>query len=105
MNRTIPLGIEIRQETPDDYSGIRDVVRSAFPSDVEARLVDLLRVRGKTLISLVANDGNQIVGHTLLSPITIDTCPEGFRGLGLAPSPSDRQFKTKVLAQASSGKA
>jgi putative acetyltransferase len=97
VNRTITLGIEIRQETPEDSGAIRDVVRSAFPSDVEARLVDLLRARGKASISLVASHGNRIVGHALFSPITIVTCPDGFRGLGLAPVAVQPEFQNQGI--------
>jgi putative acetyltransferase len=80
------LKIEIRQEEPQDRDAIRLVVRAAFDGrDAEVRLVDLLRDRDKTPISLVASSGHQIVGHILFSPITVGQTPEGFRGLGLAP--------------------
>jgi putative acetyltransferase len=66
---------------------------AAFPTDVEARLVDRLRETGHARLSLVAeSDGGALVGHVLFSPVTIVkglgassiTAPVG-SGLGLAP--------------------
>jgi len=64
--------MEIREERPGDQEAIRRVHRDAFGGDLEARLVDLLRERGKAVTSLVADDHGQIVGHILFSEVTID---------------------------------
>jgi putative acetyltransferase len=77
--------VQIRDETRADLSGIREVHRAAFDSPAEARLVDLLRERGKAPISLVAEASGQIVGHILFSPISIEPPHPGWHGLGLAP--------------------
>ena len=58
--------------------------RDAFAGDVEARLVDLLRARGRVVVSLVALEDDQVVGHVLFSPVTIEGTENG-RALGLAP--------------------
>ncbi len=76
--------MEIREERPGDQEAIRRVHRDAFGGDLEARLVDLLRERGKAVTSLVADDHGQIVGHILFSEVTIDAA-SGCRALGLAP--------------------
>jgi putative acetyltransferase len=77
--------IEIRVERPGDVTAIRDINERAFGSSAEARLVDQLRAANKAVISLVAQHGNQVVGHILFSPVTVTTAPESFRGVGLAP--------------------
>jgi putative acetyltransferase len=77
--------IEIRIERPDDIAAIRDVNERAFGESAEARLVDQLRASNKAVISLVAQHGDQVVGHILFSPVTIANAPEAFRGAGLAP--------------------
>jgi putative acetyltransferase len=77
--------IEIRIERPDDIAAIRDVNERAFGESAEARLVDQLRASNKAVISLVAQHGDQVVGHILFSPVTITNAPEFFRGAGLAP--------------------
>ena len=76
--------MEIRDERAGDQEAIRRVHLDAFGGDVEARLVDLLRARGKTVTSLVAEDNGQVVGHILFSPVTIDAEAD-CRALGLAP--------------------
>ena len=77
--------IEIRNETPDDVPAIRDVNERAFGAPAEAQLVDRLRAANKAVVSLVAQHGEQVVGHILFSPISVTNAPGTFRGLGLAP--------------------
>jgi putative acetyltransferase len=76
--------MEIREERPGDEDAIRRVHLEAFGGDVEARLVDLLRERGKGIASLVAEEDGHIVGHILFSPVTIDGT-SNCRAVGLAP--------------------
>ena len=78
------MDIQIRSEEAQDIEQVRDIVRAAFPSDVESRLVDALRENGKAIISLVAVKCNEVLGHILFSPVTT-TPPGDGTGLGLAP--------------------
>jgi putative acetyltransferase len=89
--------IEIREENSTDQDAIRDVLRSAFPRDAEARLVDLLRQRQLASIALVAAADNRIVGHILFSPVTVANTPPRFRGLGLAPVAVHRDFQNRGI--------
>jgi len=74
--------MNIRPEHPEDTEKIRKVLLEAFGTDAEANLVDALRNAGVELISLVAVENNEIIGHILFSPVTID----GKTGImGLAP--------------------
>jgi len=75
--------ITIRGEQAADIPAIHAVHCAAFPTDAEARLVDLLRANGHATVSLVAELDGQIVGHILFSPITIAN--QAANGLGLAP--------------------
>jgi putative acetyltransferase len=63
----------IRQERPEDVAGIRHVNEQAFDGPAEADLVDLLRTRGKVVLSLVAAQDDRIVGHILFSPVMIES--------------------------------
>jgi len=72
----------VRPEEPGDVAAIHAVHVAAFPTDVEARLVDALRVAGRLDVSLVAEDGGRVVGHIAFSPVTVG---EATCGLGLAP--------------------
>lgn len=53
----------IRPERPGDVPGIRAVNERAFGQPDEAALVDAVRARGERTISLVAVDGDRVVGH------------------------------------------
>jgi putative acetyltransferase len=74
--------LEVRPERPEDRARVWQFHASAFPTRAEADLVDALRTGGRAVISLVATDGADVVGHVLFSPVTIDDKPAG---LGLAP--------------------
>lgn len=78
--------IEVRLATADDLPAIIQVVTAAFPTDAEARLVEHLCAAGHDELSLVASDKDQIVGHVLFSPVTIERDGRAVgEGLGLAP--------------------
>ncbi len=72
----------LRPEHRADRNAIHTLVASCFPTDAEARLVDLLRDAGNLSVTLVAIDDEAIVGHVALSPVTTQ---EGHTGFGLAP--------------------
>jgi putative acetyltransferase len=74
----------IRDERPVDVDSIRAVNLTAFETSTEADLVDALRRRATPLISLVAEDGANVVGHILFSPVTLASEP-GLTVMGLAP--------------------
>jgi putative acetyltransferase len=75
----------VRPEKPEDIPAIRIVNRRAFGGAAEADLVDALRLNGKTVISLVAEDDGLIVGHIFFSPVVIQSKGAGLTGVGLAP--------------------
>lgn len=75
----------IREENSYDIKPIFRVNEQAFETNAEARLVDLLRDRGKATVSLVAEVGGQIVGHILFSPVSIEPPARNWIALGLAP--------------------
>ena len=75
--------LTIRPERDGDAEAIRSVVAAAFPTAAEAHLVDALRQQQAAVISLVADEGGQVVGHILFSPVTLDGADA--RMLGLAP--------------------
>lgn len=74
--------VRIRPERNGEAAAIHTVVAACFPTDGEARLVDLLREVGRLPVSLVADVDGQIVGHVACSPVTV---PVGAAGAGLAP--------------------
>lgn len=74
--------LSIRAERPEDVDAIRAVHLAGFPTQAEARLVDLLREAGHLTISLVADIDGRVVGHVGFSPVSAESGPVG---VGLAP--------------------
>lgn len=72
--------IDLRDENPGDCNAIYQVVTSTFGQLAEAELVNKLRDDGDSVISLVAVEEGQIVGHVLLSRMEAP-----FPALALAP--------------------
>lgn len=77
--------ISIRDEQTQDIPTIREVNIKAFGQPEEAHLVDKLRQNCNDLLSLVAVKGDQVVGHILFSPATIESEDRAVQGMSLAP--------------------
>ena len=73
--------IDFRDETPHDWKAVTEVVSSAFGQLAEAELVNELRKAGDRVVSMVADEDGQIVGHVLLSRMDAP-----FPALALAPA-------------------
>jgi putative acetyltransferase len=89
--------ITIREEKPEDASSIREVNDRAFGQPLEGRLVDLLRANGGVLLSLVAVNDADIVGHILFSPVTLDSDGGDLHGAGLGPMAVLPEFQGKEV--------
>jgi putative acetyltransferase len=89
--------VEIRNETPNDYSAIRELNERAFGGPVEAKLVDMLRAANNIVISLVAVHQNRVVGHILFSPVTVAEAPGTLRAVGLAPMSVLPEFQNRGI--------
>ena len=76
--------MEIRAETEDDFGWVRELNLAAFEGSAEADLVDGLRQNASPVISLVAEEEGQIVGHILFSPVSHSEHPD-LKVMGLAP--------------------
>jgi putative acetyltransferase len=75
---------EIRPELPSDADGLRALNRQAFGGEAEAKLVDLLRERGRNIVSLVAVESDQVIGQVLFTEVYV-TPATLYKGVGLAP--------------------
>ena len=75
----------IRPEATEDLAAIRNVNVEAFGSSVEADLIEQLRSRQAYMLSLVATDGDRVIGHILFSPVAIESEKTSFEALGLGP--------------------
>ena len=77
--------LSVRRELPQDIDSIRYVNEQAFGQKQEANLVDELRNRGVVTLSLVAITLDDIVGHILFSPVTVNSETSSFEAITLAP--------------------
>jgi putative acetyltransferase len=77
--------VSIRHETASDREAVFRVESAAFGEETEARLVDQLRDNGHSLLSLVAEDQGEIVGHLMFSPMTIEGPAGSWDAVCLAP--------------------
>ena len=74
------MDMVIRDEGLHDRTAVRAVVEAAFARRDEADLVDRLYAYRDCELSLVAVEGDDVVGHVLFSPLRAP-----FRALALAP--------------------
>ncbi|MDD9890981.1 MAG: N-acetyltransferase [Gammaproteobacteria bacterium] len=88
--------MKIRKEINEDSEKIFALNASAFPSEVEARLVDRLRETATPFVSLLAEEDGEIKGHILFTPVTLDSAPE-LSMLGLAPMAVAPQFQNSGI--------
>jgi putative acetyltransferase len=77
--------VRIRAERPSDLQAIREINEQAFGQKLEADLVDTIRASDRFVpaLSLVAEDGDELVGHVLLSYVDLE--PGSHRILQLGP--------------------
>jgi putative acetyltransferase len=77
--------LRIRVEEPRDQDAIREIHKRAFGGEIEADLVDRLRVSCPVRLSLVAERDSRPVGHILFTPAVIESPARRVVGMGLAP--------------------
>lgn len=78
--------MQIRSCDPGDHAGVGAVLKSAFPTRAEAQLVVTLRAADADTLELVAEDGGQVVGTVMFSPVTAISANGSLAyGIGLGP--------------------
>lgn len=74
----------IRLEEPRDQEAVRNVNETAFGGPTEADLVEALRQECMSVVALVAELNEEVVGHILFSPVSREPpSPKQLVGLGL----------------------
>ena len=91
--------ITIREEKSEDPTGIRKVNEIAFGQPAEANIIDKLRRDCGEFLSLVAVDGDDIVGHIFFSPATIEDKGRVIKGMGLAPMAVFQDYNIRASAR------
>ena len=78
----------MRVETAGDVAGIYRVIEAAFGKKAEAMLVDALRAAGDVVLSLVAEENREVLGHVLFSRLL---APAGCLAMAPVSVRPDRQ--------------
>lgn len=74
----------IRVENENDQAAVHAVNVSAFATSSEADLVDILRRQAQPIVSLVAEENSEVVGHIMFSPVSLSGSPD-LKMMGLGP--------------------
>lgn len=87
----------IRLETESDTQSIWKLNKQAFPTVAEANLVNILRNSGIPFISLVAEEGGEIVGHIFFSPVKFAEDRYELKLMGLGPMAVASELQKKGI--------
>jgi predicted N-acetyltransferase YhbS len=98
------IKMNIRSEKPDDRNEIRRINIEAFDTHAEAELIDKLRESGIALISLVAEENGELVGHILFSPIKLEERESNISIAGLANRGAAGLAKQRYWLKVSGGR-
>jgi putative acetyltransferase len=82
---SIVAALNFVQDLWPDILAIHRVNEQAFGGDTEADLVDRLRTTGSLILSLVAIEGQEVIGHVDFSPVRIDSTSGTKEAVGLGP--------------------
>jgi putative acetyltransferase len=93
------MNINFRQETINDYIGIKMVNDLAFSQPNEGLLIEKLRLNAHFIdkLSIVAELENRIVGHILFFPIKVIGESIKYNSLALAPMSVLPEFQNKGI--------
>ena len=89
----------IRAEKENDRDAVYAVNVSAFETPSEANLVVDLLEQAQPVVSLVAEDNGEVVGHIMFSPVSLSGYPD-LKAMGLAPMAVTPEHQRKGIGSA-----
>jgi len=93
------MRVVIRREQKKDIEAIRQIHEAAFPTPLEAELVDVIEADGHAVLSLVALHDDMVVGHILFSRLNALES-RGLRASALGPLAVVPAFRERGIATA-----
>jgi putative acetyltransferase len=101
MNKPEQSPVIVRGETPTDHRGITLINDLAFGQKQEGILVEKLRKKAlfDPRLSLVAMEGDHMVGHILFFPVTIDSEDNSAETLSLGPMSVHPDFQRSGIGK------
>lgn len=102
------MNVAIRAERAGDEAEITEVTQAAFEdlpqsSQTEHLIVDALRTAEQLVISLVAEENEEIIGHIAVSPVEISDGSSGWYGIGpvsVWPACQGRGIGSRLIREA-----
>jgi putative acetyltransferase len=92
--------LNVRDESQDDRKAVYQVVSAAFGRSAEAELVAELRRSADSVVSLVAENERQIVGHVMLSKMGAPFPALALAPLSVAPGRQRRGIGSSLVGSA-----
>ena len=89
----------VRAEKDNDRDAVHAVNVSAFETSAKADLVDALRAQAQPIVSLVAEENGEVVGHIMFSPVPLSGHPN-LKMMGLGPMAVTREHQRKGIGSA-----
>lgn len=89
--------IKLRPEIETDYSSISQMHIENFKHDLESVLIDNLRKLEtfKPYYSEVLTLDEKVIGHTMLTPVTISNCDTSFDAIIIGPVSISKSYQGK----------
>ena len=88
------------KQIPEDYDAVLNLNRLVFGGNGEADLVDRLWRAGVVVVSLVAIEDDEIVGHILFSELPIETDEGTIAAVSLAPMSVNPKCQRQAIGSA-----
>jgi len=89
----------IRPESADLFGGLRAVQLEAFPTALEADLVDRLRADGDIALALAALSGGVAVGHIVFSNMVAPGRTLGLGPVAVAPKSQGQGIGSRLIRE------
>jgi putative acetyltransferase len=89
----------VRLETPGDVAAIRVIEEEAFGQPAEAQLVDDLRDAGDSVFSLVAIEGETVIGHAMFSRLQAPFPALALGPVAVLPEHQRRGFGSRLIRE------
>lgn len=89
----------VREENCDDVAAVRHIVIAAFGQEDEADLVDGLRASEDAVISLVAEENGEIVGHVLFSKLVAPEQCIALAPVSVTPARQKQEIGSRLIRE------
>lgn len=92
------MTLRVREGRPDDRNDLRALLLAAFPTGMEADLVERLADDGDVVLELVAEQDGEIAGQVLFSAMNVTAGGAAVPAAGLAPVAVTAPFRRRGIA-------